>query len=595
MAISSWAAFPTRNKLGEGIACRVVLLPARTRTTIGAPVPEDDAIPSYPGEPIVPNCLPRPRCARTVSTPATLGLVLLLSGTNVLLAQRFEDQTAARFPAPPPNDFSNQLTIGDIDGDTDLDIIFANGGNFASAGTPESQRVYINDGSGVFTDESAARLNFTGLCRGAELGDIDGDGDLDLLLSQDFDRQPALFTNNGAGVFTDVTAGQLPTLTLSSARAQFIDIDNDGDSDIYIASGVGSRFGCGQNRILVNDGTGTFTDETAGRHPTSNWCENMDVTPGDVDGDLDVDILVGNRATNETRLLLNDGTGVFAVSATIPNNDSTYSFDFGDIDGDNDLDLLGANSRSGNSGEALWENDGTGTFSDVSGQISPNATFDDDNDSKFFDLDNDGDLDLIVAALSAGAEKIFTNDGNGNFTQASGQITAIADSSLDLMVADLNGDGRFDIVSAQGESGAFTNRIYIDTVGPADTRPPRIVDTDAALNGTTLVVRAAILDDMTSDRNFFDRGITLSYTINGGMQQTTPMRFSGGQIYRGAIESVPGGSTVRYFVTATDFAGNEVVGPEQVFSAGALFADGFESGDTSAWSMTVGPSASGGR
>lgn len=94
----------------------------------------------------------------------------------------FVDETTTRFPSPPPNDYSNQLTIGDLDGDLDLDLIFANGGGFVSPGSPESQRVYINDGTGVFTDESSTRLDFTGLCRGAELGDIDGDQDLDLIL-----------------------------------------------------------------------------------------------------------------------------------------------------------------------------------------------------------------------------------------------------------------------------------------------------------------------------------------------------------------------------------------------------------------------------
>ena len=339
----------------------------------------------------------------------------------------FVDETTTRFPSPPPNDYSNQLTIGDLDGDLDLDLIFANGGGFVSPGSPESQRVYINDGTGVFTDESSTRLDFTGLCRGAELGDIDGDQDLDLILVQDFDRQPALFVNDGNGFFTDVTATQLPALTLSSSRAQFADIDNDGDLDLYLADGGASRFGCGQFRIYGNDGAGFFTDETAMRHPTENLCENMDVTFGDVDGDFDLDVRLGNRQAGESRLYLNDGNGVFTSGGSVPADSSTYSYDFGDVDGDGDLDLLGANSRSGSSGEALFLNDGAGNFSDASDQLSPNPGGDDDNDSKFFDYDDDGDLDLIIGRLGGSSEKIYSNDGAGSFTQVSGLIESNAD------------------------------------------------------------------------------------------------------------------------------------------------------------------------
>ena len=102
-------------------------------------------------------------------------------------------------------------------------------------------------------------------------------------------------------------------------------------------------------------------------------------------------------------LYRNDGTGVFSLVTTIPGDSSCYSYDFGDIDGDGDLDLLGANGGSGNT-EILLKNDGTGVFTNVSGQISPNPN-QDDNDSKFFDWDNDGDLDLLIARLGSGGEK----------------------------------------------------------------------------------------------------------------------------------------------------------------------------------------------
>ena len=96
-----------------------------------------------------------------------------------------------------------------------------------------------------------------------------------------------------------------------------------------------------------------------------------------------------------------------------------------------------------------------------------------------FDYDNDGDLDLLIARLGSGGERVYNNDGNGNFTQVSGVVQVVNDSSLDIMVADLNGNGKFDIVTAQGESGSFVNRIYINT-GPADTFEPLFSSSNSA-------------------------------------------------------------------------------------------------------------------
>jgi len=483
-------------------------------------------------------------------------------------AQQFVQETVTRFPVQ--SEYTNQLTIGDLDGDGDLDIIFANGAGFSSPDPPIMARVYINNGAGFFTDETVARTGgHTGIHRGVELGDIDNDGDLDVILVQDFNRLPNLLINNGLGFFTVEGAARLPALSSSSSRAQFGDIDNDGDLDIYIDNGgTTNRFGCGQNRIYVNNGLGFFTDETSTRHPIGTTCEPMDVIFGDIDNDFDIDVRTASTATNGSRLYRNDGAGVFTAVAGVPADEGVYSYDFGDIDGDDDLDLLGANGGPGTT-EILLINNGTGIYSNGSAQLLSNPAID-DNDSKFFDYDNDGDMDLIIAALGGSSERILNNNGAGTFSLAVGVISAQSDSSLDVKVADLTGDGKIDIVTGQGESGmTLQNRIYINN-GPADTRPPRIISTEQQPDTDDVtgpyVIRALILDDMTSDRNFVDKGIFLNYTVNNGPVQQTTMRYSGGQVYRGEL---PGGTSpadIDYWVTATDFNDNVGTGPTLSFT-----------------------------
>lgn len=478
-----------------------------------------------------------------------------------LNGQQFDEQSASRFPNPTLSEYTNQFTIGDIDNDGDLDLILANGRGFGGMQGILPQRIYINDGTGVFSDESSTRLNFSGWARGVELGDIDDDGDLDMIFCQDYNMLPRLFENNGSGFFSDVTPTQLPNTSLSCSRAQFGDLDNDGDLDLYLNNGGTSRFGCGQHRIYLNDGNGNFSDETTALHPLGNLCEPMDVTLGDIDGDFDIDVRTASTANNQSRLLVNDGTGLMTFVSGVPADNNCYSYDFGDIDGDGDLDMIGINAGP-NSTELLLENDGAGGFTNISSQISPNPTLD-DNDSKFFDYDNDGDLDLIVARIGFGGERVYNNDGLGNFTQDTTAIDIFQDATLDVMVADLNGNGRLDIVTAQGESGSFINRIYINN-GPVDTIPPRIVATEELDNVSQsgpYVIRAAILDDMTSDRNFFDTGIALRYSVNGGTELEVAMKHSGGQIYRGEIPQQAMGSMIDYYVVASDFAGNTGMGP----------------------------------
>ena len=490
-----------------------------------------------------------------------IAVFLSLAAVGVASAQmQFIDQTSTRFPVQA--EYTNQIGVADLDGDGDLDLCFANGQGYSSLGALLKPRIYINNGAGVFSDQTDTRVaGITGCFRSAEFGDVDRDGDLDLLLGQDYGRQLTLLINNGSGVFANETASRIPTLATSCARATFGDVDGDGDLDIALCnSGTSSRFGTGQPRLYLNDSDGRFTDATTGRLPIGNISQQMDALFLDADGDLDLDLFIATRAStpNQSRLWINNGTGVFASTGNFPNDATSYAYDAGDIDNDGDLDLIGTNAGTSNA-ELLARNaNSLGTFwTNISSSISPNPSVD-DNDSKFIDIDNDGDYDLVIAVLG-GTKRIYRNSGTGAFTQVTNIITASSDSSLDVKVADFDGDHRYDIVTGQGESGAFQNRIYMNN-GAVDTLPPTIVRTEQVSPGTmvgaTHPVRTQVRDAYTSHMGFHARSVILRFGIGGTLSNSVPMTLTGNNLWRGVIPAQTPGSTVSYSVRCIDASGN---------------------------------------
>ena len=219
--------------------------------------------------------------------------------TSAAHAQQFVDQTSTRFPVQA--EYTNQCTLVDIDGDGDKDIVWANGQGYSAIGTLLKPRVYINNGAGVFADETDVRMpGVTGCFRGVEAGDVDGDGDWDIILAQDYNRQPLLMINLGTGVFRDETAARLPVITMGSSRAQFGDVDNDGDLDILICNSGANRFATtGRPRLFINNGAGVFADAPTTQFPSTALAEQMDCVFADLDNDLDLDFVIATRANSD--------------------------------------------------------------------------------------------------------------------------------------------------------------------------------------------------------------------------------------------------------------------------------------------------------
>jgi len=377
--------------------------------------------------------------------PGTLAAVALF---NVLAApvqaQRFIEVTAERLPALAGR--CMDADTGDADGDGDLDI--------ALAMEFEPNVLLLNDGTGRFRDASNGLPRAIHDSEDVAFADLDADGDLDLVLVSEDDRQDELYLNDGSGRFTDAS-DRLPIDDVSNAHA-VLDLNADGIPDVLTGN-------IGIDRVLIGDGAARFSDETRSRWPQSGTSRTQDIELADVDGDGDLDVLLGNEGQNE--LFVNeDGRLIDETAARLPiREDETREIRAADFDADGDLDLVVANVSfimDGSPQDFLLINDGTGRFTTAEPERFP-----EDARSNFtiqaVDLDADGDLDVITPATvfspsGAGDYLVLLNDGGGSFAVAEpGTVlpAAATGNGFDIEVADFDGDGADELLLCNRASG----------------------------------------------------------------------------------------------------------------------------------------------
>ena len=291
----------------------------------------------------------------------TLDLVVASEyGQNVVLLSPDGGWSTARNALPRGRlHDSEDIAIGDFDGDGRLDIVFV-------AEDDQTNELYLQTHGGHFVDASAQLPAPGGISDCVLALDIDGDGDLDLLVGGH--GTTVVLRNDGRARFTVDETGRIPSDERTTQDLEAGDVDGDGDIDLICANEEG-------NRILINDGRGTFTDETDARFPVMPKMETREADLADLDGDGDLDCVVanvgwrpGNDATN--RVLINDGRGHFTDETATRwpvGAATTLDVDCVDVNGDGAPDLLCGNTQGGVPIE-LWLNDGTGTFTDVTAE-----------------------------------------------------------------------------------------------------------------------------------------------------------------------------------------------------------------------------------
>ncbi len=409
----------------------------------------------------------------------------------------------------------------DYDGDGKIDLYLVNGCYLEGVNDPRSpfkgmrmmSHLYRNNGDGTFADvtEKAGVGNENRYGMGCLVGDYDNDGHPDLFVSN-YGRC-TLYHNNGDGTFTDVTEKAGVGNGRWATGAAFLDYDKDGYLDLFVGNYLEYdskyrlyyeadiypgplAYPATVSVLYHNNGDGTFTDVTQKAGVTEKG-RAMGVLTFDYDDDGWTDIFVANDNTPNF-LYHNNGNGTFkevglATGVAFGQNGNAAASmggDFGDFDRDGKLDLIvpamGYNALYHNLGKGLFEDVATEAgLAIISGQYWSWG-------GKFFDYDNDGYLDVMVAngdghRLSDTQEAILARNVAGpggkrvyeDVADKSGEFFHKKMVARGLALADFDNDGDLDAfflnidqpsILLRNDGGNRNNWIMLDLVGTKSNR-----------------------------------------------------------------------------------------------------------------------------
>ncbi len=365
--------------------------------------------------------------------------------------------------------------FGDIDGDGDIDLAFV---------TDSTDYIMWNAGNGVFGEPQAfnAPANGSDSSNAVELGDLDGDGDLDIVIANA--GVDTLIINNNSE--WENASDRLNSLGLSN-NVKIADLNSDGNLDIIFAKN-------GANSLYIGDGAGNFTDNSTALGPDTN--DTQDIGIADLDADGDLDLFCGNTAGDT--VLLNDGSGTFQLGPVPPSPGNTQRVTLGDVDSDGDIDVFIAHSNGG----ALLLNQGNATFTDASAGVPDLG--DNLQDVDFADLNSDGGLDVLIASPQ---ERIAVwSDATVSKSTPQG-----ASSYKQADAADIDGDGVLESVFVKNNGLEF-----VDTFQslPVLSSVSRISPSQIAAGSIVTLTIDALTPSQRHVQVLFDGAPVPAYLIN---------------------------------------------------------------------------------
>lgn len=390
-------------------------------------------------------------------------LLILVFSHNLSHSQTFTKITQGSFV----NDggASRSVNFIDYDNDGDIDLYVSNGKRFG-----QRSLLYQNNAGSFTRIFNTGPVNDSLPFDGSSWGDFDNDGNIDMCSVTWYDSITVLYKNDGGGNFSFMTGSPVVTDRGFSETCSWGDYDNDGLIDLFITN---SRPTNSRNRLYRNLGSGNFSRVDSGAVFSDVGILSRNINWIDIDDDGNLDIFVSNEEGADEYMYKNNGGGYFTKVLNIPpttNAGSSWSSSWGDYDNDGDFDLFAANW--GNEKNHLFRNEGNFNFTQLTNDTMV-------NDPGYYacsgwgDYDNDGDIDMFVtqayrtpnAPMKNNLYKnLLMENGTPSFEKiTTGDLVNDAGYSYGFSWGDWDSDGDLDVFTARTYNENENNSAFLNS------------------------------------------------------------------------------------------------------------------------------------
>ncbi|HEY6769281.1 MAG TPA: FG-GAP-like repeat-containing protein [Candidatus Sulfotelmatobacter sp.] len=333
------------------------------------------------------------------------------------------------------------IAAADFNGDGKPDLVVANSGN-------NSISVLMNNGTGAFA--APVKYGVSGLPTAVAVGDVSGDGIADIAVTTSSNNNVAVFFNNGSGAFA--IHGNFGT-DGSPHSVVIADFNGDGANDLAVANQSGNDVS-----ILFNQGSGTFATAVnycvvaaTGACNAGGSVNPLSLVAVDLNGDGKQDLAVASSAQSVVTLL-NNGSGVFTLTAQSSGSNEPQAIAAGDFNKDGFQDLVVADGTA-NSFE-IFNGNGTGNLGSPLRYLSGNGPI----SIASGDFNKDGKLDVAVVNVIDNNVAVILGNGDGTFQDIAGFVSG--SNVRSIAIGDFNKDGKIDFLANSSSNGNFFVNLF---------------------------------------------------------------------------------------------------------------------------------------
>jgi hypothetical protein len=415
---------------------------------------------------------------------------------------------------------SSSVAWGDYNRDGKPDILLT---GLSSSG--RVSKIYRNNGNGSFSEDTTAGSVLAAVNAGSVAwGDYNRDGRPDIVLTGlgNSGMVAKIYKNNGNGTFSENTLGEGALNRLRNTSVAWGDYNSDGRPDILLTGNTGSTY---VSKIYTNNGAGTFSEDTVADSGLAKVSSGS-VAWGDYNSDSYPDILLTGYTgkTYVSKIYKNNRNGTFtAVSKAVLTGVRSGSAAWGDYNSDGKLDILLTGSTAKGRVSRIYRNNGNDTFTAVTTGL--NAVF--NSSAAWGDYNSDGRLDILLTGSKASVRvgKVYRNNGNDTFSAvAATGLPAVSNSSAAW--GDFNSDGKLDIL-LNGYTTTRLARVYRNDTAKWNTVPNAPINLHTSTGPAHVTFSWSGADDSQTAVAALTYNLRVG-TTSGGSEVVSPLSRSNG-------------------------------------------------------------------